>query len=430
MSLDGRSTRRITLEVPGSKSLTQRALIVAALAKGRSRLQNALLAEDTHHLLTALDLLGAGIRIDQDKKEIRMSGTGGRIQVPAQAIFLGNNGTALRFLTTLVSLGEGEFILDGTPRLRERPVEPLLRVLRGMGVSIDTPENPGCPPVRVKARGLPGGRAVFADLDSSQYVSSLLLSSPYAAQDVEIQLAGRTVSEPYIDMTLQVMEQFGTRVERVGENSFHVPAGQSYSARSFAVEGDFSSASYFFLAAALGLGRIQVSDLTAGSVQGDARFLKILEDLGCNVAWNKQGVEVACEKLRAGDVELAMGDIPDMVPSLAVLAAFRSGRTIITESAHLRIKESNRLAALAAELGRIGIAARETADGLMIAGGHPHGGDIETYSDHRIAMSFAVAGLVVPGIKIADRDCVGKSFPGFWKELKKLDQGVPGKVDS
>jgi len=290
-----------------------------------------------------------------------------------------------------------------------------------MGVSIDTPENPGCPPVHVTARGLSGGQAVFADLDSSQYVSSLLLSSPYATQDVEIRLAGRTVSEPYIDMTLRVMEQFGVTVERRDENVFHVPAGQSYTARSFVVEGDYSSASYFFMAAALGLGQIQVPDLTAGSVQGDARFLKILEDLGCTVAWNETGVEVACGRLRTGDLELPMGDIPDMVPSLAVLAAFRQGRTVITESAHLRIKESNRLAALVTELGRIGIAARETEDGLVIDGGHPHGGDIETYNDHRIAMSFAMAGQVVPGIRITDRVCAGKSFPGFWEELKKLN---------
>jgi len=419
MSPEGRSNRKVTLKVPGSKSLTQRALTVAALAKGQSRLRNALLAEDTRHLMTALDLLGAGIQIGEH--EIRITGTGGRIQEPAQAIFLGNNGTALRFLTSLVCLGDGRFVLDGTPRLRERPVEPLLQVLRGMGVSIDTPENRGCPPVHVTARGLSGGQAVFADLDSSQYVSSLLLSSPYAAQDVEIRLAGRTVSEPYIDMTLQVMEQFGVTVERRDENVFHVPAGQSYTARSFVVEGDYSSASYFFMAAALGLGQIQVPDLTAGSVQGDARFLKILEDLGCTVAWNETGVEVACGRLRTGDLELPMGDIPDMVPSLAVLAAFRQGRTVITESAHLRIKESNRLAALVTELGRIGIAARETEDGLVIDGGYPHGGDIETYNDHRIAMSFAMAGQVVPGIRITDRVCAGKSFPGFWEELKKLN---------
>jgi len=423
MSSEDRSTRRIALEVPGSKSLTQRALIVAALAKGQSRLQNALLAEDTHYLMKALELLGAGVSLESD--EIRIDGTGGRIQPPLEKIFVGNNGTALRFLMTLVCLGEGEFVLDGTSRLRERPVEPLLRVLRCMGVSIDTPENPGCPPVLIKSRGLPGGHAVFDDLDSSQYVSSLLLSSPYAARDVVIRLAGRTVSEPYIDMTLQVMEQFGVVVERLNDNTFYVPAGQTYRARSFVIEGDYSSASYFFLAAALGLGRIRVPNLTAESLQGDSRFLKIIEDLGCAVTWSEGGVEVACGKLRTGDVELAMGDIPDMVPSLAVLAAFRSGRTIITESAHLRIKESNRLAALAAELGRIGIAAREIADGLIIDGGYPHGGDIETYNDHRIAMSFAVAGLAIPGIRIADRDCVRKSFPGFWDELEKLDPGAP-----
>jgi 3-phosphoshikimate 1-carboxyvinyltransferase len=417
--IEDRSARRATLEVPGSKSLTQRALIVASLAKGKSLLHNALLSEDTNHLIKALDLLGAGIQVEGRK--IRIDGTGGKIREPKQTIFLGNNGTALRFLTSLVCLGDGVFILDGTTRLRERPVEPLLQVLRCMGVSIDTPENPGCPPVLVTARGLPGGRASFEDLDSSQYVSSLLLSGPYAARNIKIRLAGRTVSEPYIEMTLQVMKQFGVDVERREGNFFHVSAGQSYTARSFTIEGDYSSASYFFLAAALGLGLIRVPGLTAESVQGDARFLRILEDLGCSVTWDEGGVEVACGKLRDGHVEMAMGDIPDMVPSLAVLAAFRPGRTVITGSAHLRIKESNRLAALAAELNRIGIETQETADGLVIDGGHPHGGHIETYNDHRIAMSFAMAGLVVPEIKVTDRDCVKKSFPGFWEELKKLD---------
>ncbi|OPY86082.1 MAG: 3-phosphoshikimate 1-carboxyvinyltransferase [Syntrophus sp. PtaU1.Bin208] len=422
MSSEGRSSRRVTLEVPGSKSITQRALIAAALAKGESRLQNALLAEDTYYLMKALEILGAKISIEE--KEIRIAGTGGWIQAPVEKIFLGNNGTALRFLTTLVCLGEGIFLLDGTSRLRERPVEPLLRVLRCMGITIETPENPGCPPILVKSHGLPGGNAVFDDLDSSQYVSSLLLSGPYAARNVKIKLAGRTVSEPYIDMTLQVMEQFGVAVERQKDNTFFVPAGQSYTARSFVIEGDYSSASYFFLAAALGLARVWVPNLTGESVQGDARFLRIIEDLGCTVTWRDGGVEVAGGKLHPGDLELAMGDIPDMVPSLAVLAAFRSGRTVITGASHLRIKESNRLAALVAELGRIGIAARETADGLIIDGGDPHEGDIKTYDDHRIAMSFAIAGLAIPGIRIADRGCVRKSFPGFWEELNKLEPGA------
>lgn len=412
------STRRVTLEVPGSKSITQRALITSALAEGESCLRNALISEDTCYLMKALELIGAFIQVSGN--EILVTGTGGRLQVPNQRIFLGNNGTALRFLTSLVCLGDGEYVLDGSPRLRERPVGPLLQVLRLMGIVIDTPENPGCPPIHISARGLPGGRAFFDDLDSSQYVSSLLLSSPYASRNVKIGLAGKRVSEPYIDMTLHVMEEFGVAIGRQAGKAYFVAAGQSYRARSFDIEGDYSSASYFFMAAALGLGRIRVPGLRKGSVQGDARFLNILEDLGCTVSWDERGVEVVCEKLRAGDLTVPMGDMPDMVPSLAVLAAFRSGRTVITEAAHLRIKESNRLAALAAELAKIGISVRETTDGLDIEGGHPHGGDIETYNDHRIAMSFAVAGLVVPGINIEDRTCVQKSFPGFWKELNKL----------
>jgi 3-phosphoshikimate 1-carboxyvinyltransferase len=333
-------------------------------------------------------------------------------------ILLGNNGTALRFLTTLASLGKGEYILDGSSRLRERPLRPLLDALKILGV--ESQSRDGYPPVKIDAEGLKGGSVAFADVESSQYISSLLIGAPYAGGDIEIALTGRTVSQPYIDMTVDVMGHFGAEVITRGKKLFNVRSGRHYRGQRYIIEGDASSASYFFLAAALCRGRVKVVNINPASLQGDINILGIMEKLGCSVVRGDAWVEVAGGPLHEGDVLFDMGNMPDMVPTLAVLAAFRQGQTIITNVSHLRVKESDRIAALVNELKRIGVAAKETVDGLIIAGGKPHGACIETYNDHRIAMSFAMAGLAVPGIRIGDRHCVGKSFPGFWDELSRL----------
>lgn len=405
-----------TVDVPGSKSYTQRALVVACLAEGKSNLGNALISEDIRHIVEALRFLGAEIFISGS--DVAVTGTGGRIHNPGRAILLGNNGTALRFLTTLAALGRGEYILDGSSRLRERPLGPLLNALKILGV--ESRSMNGYPPVKIDAQGLRGGRVVFADAESSQYISSLLIGAPYAAGDIEIALTGRTVSAPYIDMTIDVMKSFGAEVITRQMNSFKMRSGRHYTGRRYIIEGDASSASYFFLAAALCRGRVKVVNINPASLQGDINILGIMEMLGCSVVRSDAWVEVTGGPLREGDVVFDMGNMPDMVPTLAVLAAFRQGQSIITNVSHLRIKESDRIAALVNELRRTGIAAEETADGLIVAGGKPHGACIETYNDHRIAMSFAIAGLAVPGIKIEDRDCVRKSFPGFWDELAKF----------
>jgi 3-phosphoshikimate 1-carboxyvinyltransferase len=410
-----------TVEVPGSKSYTQRALVIASLAKGRSILRNVLNSEDTRYLIGALRFLCADVLISGSDAII--TGSGGHIHNPGRAIFLGNNGTALRFLTTLVSLGKSEFILDGSSRLRERPVKPLLDALKNLGVASYTKDDKGYPPVKIDAKGLQGGEVTFTDVESSQYISSLLIGAPYAGEDIEIRLEGRTVSEPYIDMTLNAMEHFGAEIIRGEKNSFKVKSGRTYSGRRYIVEGDASSASYFFLAAAVCRGRVRVMNVKSDSLQGDIGILGIMESLGCSVVRGDTWVDVIGEPLREGDVHVDMGNMPDMVPTLAVLAAFRPGRTVITNVAHLRLKESDRIAALVNELNRIGVIAQERDDGLVIVGGNPHGADIETYNDHRIAMSFAIAGLAVPGMKIKDKLCVRKSFPGFWDELKKLYGG-------
>jgi len=407
-----------TVEVPGSKSYTQRALIIAALAEGRSTISHVLLSEDTHYLMEALQVLG--IKILTSGNDVVIQGTGGKIRNPGQVIYLGNNGTALRFLTTMVSLGKGEFLLDGGSRLRERPLKPLLDALKTLGVPSHSRDNKGYPPVRIDTQGLRGGSVAFTDVESSQYISSLLIGAPYATEDIEITLQGSTVSEPYIEMTLHIMERFGAAIKRGDKNRFTVKSGYNYACQEYIVEGDASSASYFFLAAALCRGRVRVMNINPESLQGDIKFLNIMESIGCSVVRGDSWVDVIGGPLHGGDVVFDMGNMPDMVPTLAVLAAFRPGRTAVINVSHLRLKESDRIDALVNELNRIGVNAIERDDGLVIEGGKPHGADIETYNDHRIAMSFAIAGLSVPKMRIKDKLCVGKSFPGFWDELKKL----------
>ena len=404
------------VRIPGSKSLTQRALVAAALAKDNSFISNALVAEDTLHLSDGLRALGA--QIVPAEGGFFVSGTAGKIANSGKELFLGNNGTALRFLTALVCLGKGKYVLTGEKRLCERPVGALVEALQKMGVDISCQNN--CPPVEVNANGLPGGEITLQDIESSQYVSALLLCAPYTKKGIDLTLQGDVVSAPYIDLTISVMSDFGAKINRTSKHEYHVTAGKIYRGCEYYVEGDASSASYFFLAAALLKKPIRVSGISRKSKQGDIRLLNIMEELGCKVRSSEDWVEVAGGNLVEGNLTFDLNDMPDMVPTLAVLSAFRKGQTVIGNVAHLRIKESNRLAALVTELNRIGIETRETPDGLVIQGGIPRPAKIETYNDHRMAMSFAVAGLVIGGIEISDKKCVDKSFPDFWKELKKI----------
>jgi 3-phosphoshikimate 1-carboxyvinyltransferase len=409
-----------TVRVPGSKSYTQRALVIASLAEGKSTLRNILVSDDTQHLMEALRYLGAGIVSSGD--EVIVTGTGGRVCNPERELYLGNNGTALRFLISVAALGSGDITLTGDRRLCERPVLPLLEGLRSLGVSSTCRHTEGFPPVTVHGGSLRGGRVVFQDIESSQYVSSVLIAAPHASGEVEVEIRGTAVSRPYVEMTQAVMKVFGVPVEKRNENLFAVKGGQRYRGCRYLVEGDLSSASYFFLAAALCGGTVRVMNTNFWTHQGDVRFLTHLKELGCGVAATDQWIEVSGGKLAEGDFTVSMEDLPDMVPTLAVLAAVRPGRTIIRNVAHLRIKESNRLEALVMELTKTGIQAEELEDGIVITGGTPHGAEIETYNDHRIAMSFAMLGLSVPGMRIRNPGCVGKSFPGFWEELEKLYQ--------
>ena len=407
-----------TVTMPGSKSHTQRVLILAAIAAGESILHNPLVSEDTSYLVAALKSLGADI--NSSDGNLCITGVGGRLADPGKELYLGNNGTAIRVLTGLVAIGPGTFTLTGSERLRERPIEPLMEALRKLGVDARGRDRDGYPPVLVRTSGLRGGAVILRDIESSQYVSALLISAPYAANDTLIELAGRTPSLPYVNMTVAAMKEFGVEVQTEVPCRYRVKGNQCYRGMSCRIEGDVSSASYFFLAAALCRGKIRVENINSHSLQGDIGFLDLLEDSGCVVNRKGNGVELTGRPLSGGDRVFDLKDMPDMVPTLAVLSALRPGRTVIANVAHLRLKESDRLAAVATELRKAGIQVEERPDSLIITGGHPRVAEIETYNDHRIAMSFAILGLAVPGMKIKNPVCVDKSFPGFWKELDKL----------
>ena len=407
-----------TVIMPGSKSHTQRAIILAAIAAGKSILHNPLDSEDTFYLIAALKSLGADI--SSRDGDLYIDGNGGRLADPGKELYLGNNGTAMRILTGLVAIGPGVFTLTGDDRLRERPLEPLLGALRKLGVDARGRDREGYPPVLIRTSGLRGGTVILRDIESSQYISALLISAPYAADDTHIELAGRIPSLPYVNMTVAAMKEFGVEVQAATPYRYSIKGNQCYRGITCRIEGDVSSASYFFLAAALCQGKIRVGNVNPHSLQGDIGFLSLLEDSGCIVNRKGNGVELTGRHLPGGDLVFDLKDMPDMVPSLAVLSALRPGRTVITNVAHLRLKESDRLAAMATELRKTGIQVEERQESLVITGGQPQAAEIETYNDHRIAMSFAILGLAVPGMIIKNPACVDKSFPGFWKELDKL----------
>ncbi|MDD2672667.1 MAG: 3-phosphoshikimate 1-carboxyvinyltransferase [Syntrophales bacterium] len=415
--------RKINAEirVPGSKSYSQRALVISALAKGESVLENILISEDTLILMRALGALG--VRLTSAGETAFVAGNGGRISNPGKPLHLGNNGTAMRFLCGVAALGKGPFILTGDPRLCERPVGQLLQALRDAGVEAESERGDGCPPVTVNAAGIPGGRIVLENPVSSQFISSLLICSPFARGGMEIELKGSPASLPYIGMTLEVMEAYGVEIEKPAPGLFRSAKPSCYEGRHYRIEGDATGASYFFAAAAAAGGRVRVRGVRPDSRQGDTGFLKILERIGCRVSGTEDWTEVEGSGMKTGEFTFDMGGMPDLVPTLAVVSAFRKGRTVITNAAHLRHKESDRIRTVVLELSRIGARAEETGDGMIIEGGRLCGADIETHDDHRIAMSMAVAGLAVPGIRIKDPDCVKKSYPGFWEEFGKLCGG-------
>ena len=413
--IETRSAIDTAVRIPGSKSITHRALITASLASGKSVLEEFLACEDTLHTVNGLRALGVEISIDGAHTWVQ--GTGGEFPSARsrKEIFLGNSGTSYRLLLSTVALARGEYILTGTPRMHARPIGDLVEALNRLGVEASCMEKGGFPPVSVKAKGIRGGKVEIAGDKSSQYLSSLLLAGPYAEKDVEIQVTGRLVSRPYVDVSLDVMKTFGIPVNRDGYRYFKVSCGQRYRPCKFKIDGDVSTASYFWAAAAVTGGTIRTENIHPHStMQGDIDLLDILETMGCRIERSTESVVVQGGELAGIDVD--MGTMPDMVPTLAAIALFAKGRTTIRNVSHLRLKESNRLRAIATEWSRLGCRIEELADGLIIHDGGPLSGTVvDSHEDHRIAMSLAVVGLRVPKISIRGEDCVNKSFPGFWE---------------
>ena len=405
-----------TVTIPGSKSYTHRALILSSLADGESVLINALQCEDTAHTVQALIKFGIPIFWENDR--IRILGRGGRFKATGDRIDVGNSGTSMRFLTALAALKNGVTLLDGSGQMRKRPMGELLNGLGELGVKAYSQRGDNCPPVIVESQGLKGGTARIKGEESSQFLSGLLMVAPYALGDVHIEVRGLLTSKPYLDITRDVMSAFGVEIDNQEYSSFFIKAGQRYAPQTYRIEGDASSASYFFSAAAVCRGRIKVKNLNPVTIQGDIEFLKILERMGCRVTRGEDWIEVVGGELHG--IETDLNKMPDLVPTLSVTAVFGKGRTVIQNIKHLRFKESDRIHALAVELNKMGIRVKEGEDWLEIEGGKPYGAEIETYNDHRLAMSLAIAGLAVPGIKIKGERCVDKSFPGFWETLQKL----------
>jgi len=407
------------IAVPGSKSYTHRILIASALSNGTCTLKNCLKSEDTLYTLRALQQMGVEIDVlDGPEDAIIVHGTKGILKPFADPIYLGNSGTSMRLLTAIAALGKETYLLTGTDRMSERPIQDLLDGLNQIGVSARSIKDNGCPPIEVTGSEIAGGHIDLRCKTSSQFLSALLLVAPYTAKGIDITVTEGPVSRPYIDMTVDIMERLGVAVDRKDYSHFAIQGHQSYNAGNYDVESDYSQAGYFWAAAAVSGARIKVIGTMKDSRQGDIGFTALLKSMGCKVEQVKDGIAVSGGTLSA--IETDMADMPDMVPTLAVVAAFAKGTTVIKNVGHLKEKESDRLAAVKNELTKMGIDVQYRENGLAIRGGNPVGAVIDTYNDHRIAMSFAIAGLVVPGIIIRDEKCVEKSFPDFWKVLERL----------
>jgi 3-phosphoshikimate 1-carboxyvinyltransferase len=415
---------RATVRVPGSKSITNRALVLAALTAMPDRdldVDGALQSEDTEVMVESLRRLGFHAAPDWSAGRIRMRGVKASTRIPASAadLFVANSGTSMRFLTALVSLGEGRYRLDGVPRMRERPIADLLTALQQLGVSADSEMANGCPPVTIAASGLRGGVVRIRGDVSSQFLSGLLMAAPFAQSELVIEIEGMLVSVPYVDMTVAMMRLFGLSIAQDRPDRYRVPTPQQPTPPPrYVVEPDASAASYFFAAAAITGGSITVPDLTEHSLQGDVRFVRVLQQMGCNVDYHTGGITVRGGPLHGIDVD--MNDISDTVMTLGVVACFAAGPTVIRRVAHIRHKETDRLTALATELRRIGAGVDEHEDGLRITPAPLHGATISTYDDHRMAMSLALAGLRIPGIVIDQPGCVAKTYPRFFDDLQGI----------
>lgn len=407
-----------TVKPPGSKSITNRALIVAALAEGTTHLSGVLDCQDTQVMIQSLNRLGIEVNHDSAACTVEVQGCAGNIPEKSASLWLENSGTSIRFLTALCATGEGEFRLDGNSRMHERPIQDLVEALKLLGVDVECENGTGCPPVLVKANGLTGGETSISGNVSSQYLSALLMVAPASEKGVTITILDEMVSKPYLEITLGVMAQFGVTIDRLKSSVWKIRPQTYQRPMAYEIEPDASAASYFLAAAAITGGRVTVEGLNQDALQGDINFIRVLEDMGCEIERDRDSITVQGKPLKGIDVD--MNDISDTAQTLAAVAVFAEGPTHIRNVGHIRHKETDRIAAIATELKRLGIQVEETSDSITIYPGEIQPATIETYDDHRMAMSFSLIGLKVPGIVINDPDCTIKTYPHFFADLENL----------
>jgi 3-phosphoshikimate 1-carboxyvinyltransferase len=406
-----------TIRVPGSKSVTNRALIIAALADGNSRIVNPLFSDDSFWLMDALVRLGIDVHADGERGEVYVRGQSGEIYASGVDLFVGNAGTVARFLPPFLALGRGPFTVDGVPRMRERPVADLVDGMRQLGAEVQYAGEDGRFPLMIKGGGIPGGKARVSASKSSQFISGLLMAAPYAQAPVTLHPVGRK-EWPYVGITVALMRAFGVEVDEAANGRFTV-APALYSSREYEVEPDASGASYFMAAAAVTGGRVRIPGLGASSPQGDLRFAGVLRDMGCRVEIASDFVEVQGPDHLRG-VEVDMNAFSDTMITLSAIAPFAEGPTTIKNVGHTRLQESDRLSAVATELTRLGVKTQTTSSFIRIIPNKIRPGVVRTYGDHRMAMAFAISGLVASGIRIRDPGCVTKTFPGYFGALESL----------
>ncbi|MEP7286239.1 MAG: 3-phosphoshikimate 1-carboxyvinyltransferase [Chloroflexota bacterium] len=408
------------IQVPGSKSITNRALLLAALADGTSTLENALFSEDSHWCAECLRRLGIAIEEDEPAERFTIHGLNGVLPATSADLFVGNSGTTARFITAAATLGHGEYNFDGVARMRQRPIGNLLKALRPLGANFTSDND--CFPLTVHANGLRGGATELDATESSQLLSALLQVAAYAENDVTINVTGTVVSVPYIDITLKMMAQFGIAPDNHYYRNYSIKASQRYRAQRYIVEPDASNATYFFAAAALTKGRVRVPHLSPDSLQGDAHFVDVLEQMGCTVTRADDYLEVQGPDRLKG-IEIDLNAMSDTAQTLAAIAPFASSPVTIRNVEHMRHKETDRINAIVTELRKLGVRVDEFPDGVTIYPAYPsavQAAAIDTYNDHRMAMAFSVIGLVVPGIRINDPGCTRKTFPDFFARFEKL----------
>ncbi|OGH04704.1 MAG: 3-phosphoshikimate 1-carboxyvinyltransferase [Candidatus Lambdaproteobacteria bacterium RIFOXYD1_FULL_56_27] len=408
------------LSIPGSKSLTNRALLVAALAQGTSQLKGMLHSDDTHYMTEALKALG--VTAEPSGTEMKVVGSGGRFSPYAGEIYVENAGTAARFLTAALGLGQGTYRLNGNARMRQRPILDLVQALGSLGVKVTDLEGTGCPPLLIEGGGFKGGAVEVRGDQSSQYLSALMLTAPCAPKDTVITIEGPLVSRTYVEMTRKIMADFGAQSHWLDPTRLSVKGGQGYRGREYQIEADASSASYFFGLAAIAGGRIRVHGIEENSTQGDLGLVRILEAMGCQVTFESGAVVLERDPNQPlQSVEVDMNSMSDVAPTLAVVALFAQGRTRIGNVANMRIKECDRIKAVVTELGKLGAKVEEFEDGLAVTGGAPlKGAKLHSYDDHRMAMCLSLAGVKLPGVVIENPSCVSKTFPDFYQRFWPL----------